>query len=246
MSDSSSVSADAASPLAGEPRRNLRPRVIVFDVNETLSDMASMGKRFTEVGAPAHLAATWFAGLLRDGFALTASRSTARMADIGSSLLRSRLSDLSLNRDLDQAVDHVMGGFAGLDVHPDVVEGVAALSEMGIRLVTLTNGSTDLARELFERAGITGNFERLLSVEAVGLWKPAAEAYAYALSACDVRAQEAMLVAVHPWDIDGAARAGLATAWLDRSGEHYPDYFRQADVQAETLTELAERLGSVG
>ena len=222
-----------------------RPRVVVFDVNETLSDMAPMGKRFTEVGAPAHLAATWFAGLLRDGFALTAAHSTARMADIGSSLLRTRLSGLSLNRDLDQAVDHVMGGFAGLDVHPDVVKGVAALSEMGIRLVTLSNGPTDLARKLFERAGIVGKFERLLSVEAAGVWKPAAGAYAYALSACDVRAQEAMLVAVHPWDIDGAARAGLATAWLDRSGEDYPDYFRPADIQAETLTALARRLGSI-
>jgi 2-haloacid dehalogenase len=46
-----------------------RPLVIVFDVNETLSDMSSMGQRFEDVGAPAHLAKTWFAGLLRDGFA---------------------------------------------------------------------------------------------------------------------------------------------------------------------------------
>ena len=31
-----------------------------------------------------------------------------------------------------------------------------------------------------------------------------------------------MLVAVHPWDIDGASRAGLVTAWLNRSGGPYP------------------------
>lgn len=222
------------------------PRVIVFDVNETLSDMAPMGQRFTDVGAPAHLAGTWFASLLRDGFALTAAHSTARMADIGSGLLRNRLAGLSLDRDLDEAIDHIMGGFAGLDLHPDVAEGVDALSRLGIRLVTLTNGSTDLARGLFERAGIIGSFERLLSVEAAGAWKPAPGAYAYALSECDVEARDAMLVAMHPWDIDGAGRAGLATAWLDRSGEGYPDYFRPADLQAETLTALAVRLGSIG
>jgi hypothetical protein len=36
--------------------------LIVFDVNETLSDMAPMGKRFADVGAPELLAKIWFAG----------------------------------------------------------------------------------------------------------------------------------------------------------------------------------------
>lgn len=31
---------------------NMRPSVIVFDVNETLSDMSPMGARFADVGAP--------------------------------------------------------------------------------------------------------------------------------------------------------------------------------------------------
>jgi FMN phosphatase YigB (HAD superfamily) len=47
-----------------------RPIVIVFDVNETLSDMAPMARRFADVGAPELLAQVWFASLLRDGFAL--------------------------------------------------------------------------------------------------------------------------------------------------------------------------------
>jgi 2-haloacid dehalogenase len=47
--------------------------VIVFDVNETLSDMSPLGERFSEVGAPAELARLWFSTLLRDGFALAAS-----------------------------------------------------------------------------------------------------------------------------------------------------------------------------
>ncbi len=52
-----------------------------------------------------------------------------------------------------------------------------------------------------------------------------------------------MLVAVHPWDIEGAARAGLATAWINRTGGRYPAYFRPAYVQATSLTHLAEMLG---
>ena len=56
------------------------PAVILFDVTATLSDMSPIARRFVDVGAPAHLAATWFAALLRDGFALTAAGSTAPFA----------------------------------------------------------------------------------------------------------------------------------------------------------------------
>ena len=66
--------------------------------------------------------------------------------------------------------------------------------------------------------------------------------YAYALEQCDVDPMAAMLVAVHPWDIDGAARAGLATAWINRTGGPYPGYFRGADIEVGSLTELADQL----
>jgi len=131
-----------------------------------------------------------------------------------------------------------MAGFAGLAVHQDVADGVAALSDLGIRLGTLTNGSTGVVAGLFERAGIADRFEWLMSVEDAGAWKPAAASYAYALAECGVDALDAMLVAVHPWDIDGASRAGLATAWLDRTGAPYPDYFRATDLRASSLTDL--------
>ena len=53
-----------------------------------------------------------------------------------------------------------------------------------------------------------------------------------------------MLVAVHPWDIDGAARAGLATAWINRTGDPYPEYFRAPDIQVGSLTALADALSA--
>ena len=43
-----------------------RPSVVVFDVNETLSDMAPLAVRFAEVGAPELATRLWFAVLLRE------------------------------------------------------------------------------------------------------------------------------------------------------------------------------------
>ncbi|MBY4129252.1 haloacid dehalogenase type II [Rhodococcus fascians] len=220
-----------------------RPAVIVFDVNETLSDMSTMPARFGDVGAPPHLFATWFAGVLRDGFALAAADGAEPFAGVASGLLRTLLFDAPLNRDLDEAVDHVMAGFAEPTVHSDVVEGVTALAALGIRLVTLSNGATSVAQNLLDGAGVRNRFELLLSVEAAGRWKPHADSYRYALEQCGVEPGDAMLVAVHPWDVDGAHRAGLRTAWLDRESRPYPAYFAAPDVQASSLPQLARLLG---
>jgi 2-haloacid dehalogenase len=226
----------------GEPDGPRRPSVLVFDVNETLSDMAPMAARFEDIGAPAHLAKIWFAGQLRDGFALTTVDASEPFARIAAENLRADLHGLPLNCEIGAAVEHVMEGFGQLPVHPDVPDAIRTLSDLGIRLVTLTNGSASVAQGLFERAGIREHFERLLSVEDAGIWKPAAGSYAYALEQCGVEPMDAMLVAVHPWDIDGSAPAGLATAWVNRSGGPYPEYFQAADLKVASLTDLADRL----
>jgi 2-haloacid dehalogenase len=139
-------------------------------------------------------------------------------------------------------VEHVMAGFSALPVHPDVPEGLRRLSSTGRRLVTLSNGSASVAEGLLERAGLTSYLERLLSVEDAGAWKPAAAAYAHAATQCDVEEWDMMLVAVHPWDVDGAGRAGLRTAWLNRSGTGYPVHFRRPDLEVRSLADLAGAL----
>ena len=109
------------------------PSVVVFDVNETLSDMSPMAGRFTDVGAPAHLAGQWFAALLRDGFALAAAGSTERFVAVGDGVLRGLLAGQPLSVGMDEAVTHVLGGFDTLGVHPDVTAGVRALRAAGHR-----------------------------------------------------------------------------------------------------------------
>jgi 2-haloacid dehalogenase len=53
-----------------------------------------------------------------------------------------------------------------------------------------------------------------------------------------------LLVAVHPWDIHGAARAGLRTAWLNRTGTKYPSYYARPDLTVTALTDLAPALAT--
>jgi 2-haloacid dehalogenase len=215
-------------------------RVVVFDVNETLSDMSPLAERFVEIGTPAHLARAWFASLLRDGFALTSLGEIAPFSELGREGLLLLLQDQPSVTDPDAATAHVMSGFAELGLHPDVEPGIRELHEDGVRLVTLSNGAAAVAERLLSRADLSGCFEHLLSVEDVGIWKPAARAYEHAARTCGVAADELLMVAVHPWDLHGAARAGLRTAWINRDGRRYPAYFRAPDHVVTGVGDLVE------
>ena len=217
------------------------PGVVVFDVNETLSDMAPLEGRFEQVGAPAHLRATWFASVLRDGFGLTAAGAPRRFAEIATGVLAPVLGEAGV-ADVDAAVEHVMAGMPELEVHGDVPEGVRALRRAGLTLITLTNGATATTDALLTRAGLREDFDQLLSVDDAGVWKPARAAYEHAVRETGRTAGELLMVAVHPWDLDGAARAGLRTAWIDRSGSRYPTHLTPPEFTATSVTDLARQL----
>jgi 2-haloacid dehalogenase len=79
-------------------------------------------------------------------------------------------------------------------------------------------------------------------VEGAGRWKPHPAAYRYAADYCGVDPAKVVLVAVHPWDIEGAHRAGLATAYLDRTGAPWPPIFATPTHRIEKLSDLTGAL----
>jgi 2-haloacid dehalogenase len=220
------------------------PAVAILDVNETLSDLAPLGQRFAEVGASPDMLSTWFAATLRDGISLATAGAYADFQDVARAALRSHLSGVvGLRRPVDEAAEHVLDGVATLAPHPDVAPGLRRLRERGIRAATLTNASVTTAAGLLERAGLAELVERNLSVSEVGRWKPAPETYRYACATLGVAEHDAAMIAVHPWDVDGAQRAGLLGAWLDRDGHPWPEVFTRPGVTGRSLPELADALG---
>ena len=225
-----------------DKRASRLPELIVLDVNETLSDISGLGDAFREVGLDDSDLEGWFAGILRDAFALTVLGDNPSFADLAGDSLRVRLAAAGSVSDPDEGARRVMERFTQLRPHPDVVPGLLALAELGCRIVTLSNGSASVARALIAATDAAPVIEHYLSVTDAGIWKPAARAYSWALEQMSVDAREAMLVAVHPWDIEGARRAGLRTGWIHRGGAFYPDYFARADVEATSMVELASLL----
>ncbi len=52
-----------------------------------------------------------------------------------------------------------------------------------------------------------------------------------------------VLVATHPWDVDGAARAGMLSAWVNRSRGPFPGVFTDPTYVVEGVDALADLWG---
>ena len=84
--------------------------------------------------------------------------------------------------------------------------------------------------------------DQFISVEEAGRWKPAPEAYRFAANECGVEPERMALVAVHPWDIDGAVRVGMTGGWVNRRRRPYPEVMLPPHEDGDDLVDLSRSL----
>lgn len=212
------------------------PEVVAFDVVGTTFSLEALRRRLTDAGASGHLLETWFAQTLRDAFALDTVGIYQPFAAIAAATLRNLV-----RLDVEE-VEHIVSGFAELDPHPDAETAMRRLRDAGARVVGLTNGSREVTEKLWRRAGLMELVERTVSVDEVGHWKPRREVYLHCADVVDVAPAQMALIAAHPWDIQGAHRAGLLTACVLRDAQVYPAVMEAPDVTADSLEAAARAL----
>ena len=215
-----------------------RPAVVAFDVIETLMSLEPLRDRLAAAGQPAGLLEAWYTRTLRDGMALSATGDYTPFNDVAEAALRG-LTGYTIS---DEQVARVMAGLGELPAFPDALPAVRRLTEAGLPVVCLTNGTAELASSFVERTGLGPWVERVISVGEVYRWKPAGVVYLYAAEVMGVAPAQMALVAAHDWDCHGAKRAGLITGWVSRKSGGFGAPFAPPDVTGEDLTEVAARL----
>jgi len=217
-----------------------RPQALAFDVLDTLFDTATLAESLTAAGLPPGSHRLWLARTLQAGFALAASGSFRTFDDVARSALAGVVAELG-NGIATEVVDRLAAGLRELPAHRDVEPALSRVREAGVPVVALATGDTDGTRELLGRAGIGALFEGIVSIDDVQQWKPRPEVYWHVVRLLGVEAPRVALVTAHAWDVHGAHRAGLATAWVDR-GESRIDAFDPPDVSGKDLEEVCARL----
>lgn len=126
-------------------------------------------------------------------------------------------------------------------VPPDLKDALARARRAGMRCGVVSNSEGQLAA-LFERSGLSSEFEHVLDSALEGVRKPDPEIFRRALARFEVPAERALYAGDIPEvDVVGARAVGMQAALIDPLG-HYPDY-RDAPRFA-SVAELVSALGA--
>ncbi len=220
------------------------PRVCVFDVNETLLDLAALDPHFERAFGDSSVRRTWFAQMLQLALVSTV---TGAYADFGA-CQAAALEMVAARQGVDVSEGdrrEILDGMRRLPPHPEVRESLERLREAGFRLATLTNSTLEVAEAQLNHAGIRDLFEQALSADTVRRLKPAAEPYRMAAERLGVEIAQVRLIAAHAWDIAGALRAGCAAAFVARPGMILDPLVDRPDVVGADLRQVTDRIVQV-
>ncbi|WP_170234029.1 haloacid dehalogenase type II [Bizionia myxarmorum] len=220
-----------------------RPKVIFFDVNETLLDLTDMKQVVSEaLNGRDDLLSLWFTTMLQYSLVTTASGQYEHFGNIGAAALQMVAANNGIEMSEDDARKTVVNSLRGLPAHPEVKEALAQLKSDGYTLVSFTNSSNEGVKKQFESAGLTEYFDERLSVEDVGKFKPFRETYEWAARKMGIQPNEAMLVAAHGWDVAGALWAGWRAAFINRPGQQIFPLAPQTEINEIDLKKIANIL----
>lgn len=136
----------------------------------------------------------------------------------------------------DETRAALLDAYRELDAYPEVASALAALKGRGARLAILSNGDPDLLERAVDSAGLAGQFDHVLSVAAVGTFKPHPVVYRLAVEAFDAPPEAMTFCSSNRWDIAGASVFGFRCIWINRLGR--PDEYPEMPP-AEVVTSLA-------
>lgn len=106
-----------------------------------------------------------------------------------------------------------------LSAYPEVPAMLAALKSGGFATAILSNGSPAMLQGAVQSAGIGDVLDDILSVETVGIFKPARAVYDLVQERFHGTADEVLFVSSNGWDAAGASGYGFRTVWVNRAGE---------------------------
>jgi 2-haloacid dehalogenase len=216
-------------------------RVQVFDVNETLLDLAALDPHFQRVFGDARVRQLWFAQLIQSALVATVTGAYRPFGQIALAALQMTAGQAGVEL-ADAHRDAIAGQLRRLPAHPEVSGALRRLQAAGFRLAALTNSTEEVARAQLEHAGLIDRFEQVLSADTVRRLKPAPEPYRHAAERLGVPVDQVRLIAAHAWDVAGAARAGCATAFVARPGKVLDPLVEPPEIVGADLGEVADHI----
>ena len=220
----------------------MKPLALVFDAYGTLYDVHSVVSMCDQYwpGKGGVLSQLWRAKQLEYTWQRSLMRRYLPFSRVTEAGLRYACAALKLPLD-DKQVAALMQQYLKLSPYP---EARAALESLrGCKLAILSNGSPDMLDPLVAASGLDEVLDAVLSVDAIGIFKPDPRVYQIAVDRLGVAKEAIGFVSSNCWDACGAKSFGFRTYWINRSGAPLDALDAEPDHTISRLTDLAPLVG---
>lgn len=226
-------------------------RAIVFDAYGTLFDVDAAARRVAAEPGRTGFAAVWpkvAADWRRKQLEYTWIRA---ITDTHADFWQVTRDALDWSLDASGMAEHdlrdrLLALYWELDAFPEVAETLDQLRAEGFATAILSNGTPELIEAAARHSGLGDRFDALISVEATGVFKPAAKVYDLACARFACRPAEILFVSSNGWDVCSAAAYGFRTIWVNRGRAPAERLAAAPDREGADLTAVPEAARVLG
>jgi 2-haloacid dehalogenase len=144
---------------------------------------------------------------------------------------------LSLTPDKEK---QLMEQYAKLTGFEDSLDVLKAIKHKGISTAILSNGSSEMLATVVESNGLKPYLDKVVTVEAVRLFKTAPQAYALLQEAFPLKKEEILFVSSNAWDALAAKWFGFDVFWVNRLGHPFEEIGEKPNYEGNSLSKVLE------
>jgi 2-haloacid dehalogenase len=134
--------------------------------------------------------------------------------------------------------ERLMRLYLELETFPEVPEVLGRLKAQGYRTAILSNGSPSMLASLVESRELGSLLDHVISVEEVGVFKPARAVYQRCVDVMRVPAAETAFMSSNAWDAWAASAFGMRVFWCNRYAQRPERLPGKPEAEMRSLTEL--------
>lgn len=216
-------------------------KAVFFDMNQTLLNLSLLKNQFDQHFEDTYVLKYWFSKLLHSSTIMGIMDEYRNFGELAEVALENLF--FEHNKPLTtETKAEILGEFRKLPAYEDVQPALTMLKDHNIRVVAVSNSSLAMMKEQLTNAGIIEHFDAYYSVDRVKKYKPFKDIYLSAAKEEGIQTKDIVMVATHDWDLFGAKKAGLMTAYIKRKEQIYHPFYMQADFNESNLSELIKQI----
>jgi 2-haloacid dehalogenase len=219
-------------------------KACVFDAYGTLFDLVSAARRCADVlgDRVGPLAALWREKQLSYSWLRAVQGRHADFWQVTGDALDFALETQGIRE--PGLRDRLMDLYLTLEPFPEVPAVLRRLRAAGLKTAILSNGTPAMLEALVAGAGLQDQFDAVLSVEQVGVYKPHPSVYQLALDTLGLPAGAIAFQSSNAWDAFAASAFGMRVVWCNRYGQRPERLPGAPDREVTSLAELPALVGA--